>query len=276
MKKDNPSPFFWQKFVEIYQQTFSMLKENPTIWILFVLLGIFDFAALAILYFAPSAPVSMVVAPIIRTFWDDRYLHYPENFMLLPRLFNHAHFLILSIFGVAITGMAIKKIEAHAHGEHLSTLSAAGAVFKKYFSLVAAWLLFYAVFMLSLKNIMMFLPRAVWIQLSAGFFLGLAIQALFAFLLPALLISDKGLFRDLWQGFLLGGRYFFLTCLLIAIPMAVVVMLSFFKALTPLIVQIYPEMVLGVLAIGIVISLLVDLFVTISTTLLYLKVREKS
>lgn len=267
--------FFWRKFVGIYQQTFAVLKESPTIGILFLLIAFFDFLALVVLFYAPSEPVSLVIAPVIRTFWGERFLHYPENFVLLPKLLNHAHFLILSLFGISVTGIAIKKIEAHAEGNTLSVLSAVGPVFKKYFSLLVVWLAFYGFFMFSLKHILRQLPPNVWAQLAGGFCVGIVIQSLFAFLLPSLLISGRGLFRDLWEGMLTGVRHFLLTSSLIAVPMVLIVTLSFFKAMAPLMVRFYPEMVLWVLAAGIIISMIVDLLVTTSTTLLYLQVRNR-
>ena len=273
-EKGKSHQFFWQKFAGVYRQTFTVLKENPTIAIPFFLIACFDFLALALLFYAPSEPVSLVVAPIIRTFWGEQFLHYPENFVLLPKLLNHAHFIILSLFGISVTGIAIKKIEARAEGEQLSIVSAAGPVFKKYFSLLTAWLAFYGIFMFSLKHILRLLPSNVGAQLAAGFCVGLAIQTLFAFLFPALLISGRGFFKDLREGILTAVRNFGLTSSLIALPMALLVTLSFFKALAPLMVRFNPEMVLWVLAAGIIISMIVDLLVTASTTLLYLQVRE--
>ena len=116
--------FFWQKIVEIYQQVFSVLKKNPTVWLLFIAVGVFDLSALMALFLAPCEPVSYMLAPIIRAFWGDRFLHYPYNFLLLPKLFNHVHFLIATLIGVFVSGLVIKKIEAHTMDKELSTLTA--------------------------------------------------------------------------------------------------------------------------------------------------------
>src|SRR3989338_10910657 len=113
--------FFWPKIVEIYAQAFSVLKKDPTILFLFFVIGIFDAIALVILYFAPS---SIILAPVIRTLWGERFIHYPQNFVLLPKLFNYAHFLILSFFGIFVTGLAIKKIQAASGGKRLPLVEA--------------------------------------------------------------------------------------------------------------------------------------------------------
>src|SRR3989338_4481395 len=178
--------FFWSKIVEIYRQVFSVLRKNPTVLFLFIWIGIFDVLALIALFSAPSPPFSYVLAPIVRTFWSDRFLHYPANFLLLPKLFNHAHFVISTVIGVFISGLVIKKIEAETKGESLSTLSAAGKVFRYYFSLVIAWLVSYAIFTFALKGVAFVLPKNLWIQLGGGFVLGVLIQSLVAFLIPAI------------------------------------------------------------------------------------------
>src|SRR3989338_1102249 len=143
--------FFWPQVVEIYKQVFSVLRKNPKILFLFFVIGVLDFVALALLFLAPSPPVSYVLAPIIRTFWGNHFLHYPDNFLLLPKLFGHAHFLISTVIGVFITGLVIKQIEGEYTGEKSSTISSIQLVLKKYISLVIAWLISYGVYVASLR-----------------------------------------------------------------------------------------------------------------------------
>ena len=203
--------FFWSKIVEIYQQAFSVLKKNPTILFLFLWLGILDALALIALFFAPSAPFSYVLAPIIRTFWSDRFLHYPDNFLLLPKLFSHAHFAISTVIGAFITGLVIKKIEADTKGEKISTLFAAGRISRYYFSLVIAWLISYGIFAFTLKGVLFILPKNALIQLVIGFILGLLVQAFISFLLPAIVILENGFFKALWEGFRFGAKNMLIT-----------------------------------------------------------------
>ncbi len=267
--------FFMTKIVEIYKQVFSMLQKNPTVLFLFLILGIFDAIALTILFFAPIPPVSYVLAPIIRTFWTDQFLHYPYNFLLLPKLFGHAHFLISTVIGVFISGLIIKKIEADTKGETISTLFAFGFVLKKYISLVVAWLISYGVFTVGLKGLLYLLPKNLLIQMAGGFVLALLIQSIFAFLLPSLIIVDQGFLRSFLEGLRCGLKNVGIMSAIFAVPMLLVFAASFAKLYTSLFVQIYPELVLWVLAGGIVITLVVDILITSSATLMFLKVRNK-
>jgi uncharacterized membrane protein YesL len=259
---------------ETIEDTLAILKETPVLWVLFLVFALIDFSALFVLHSAHSEPFSWVLAPIIRSFWGERFLHYPDNFALLPKLFNHANFLILSVFGILISGIVIKKMEARTENSELKISSAAGIVFKKYFLLLMVWLFAYGVFVFTLKAVLVRLPSALWIQLFAGFILSVLVQSLFTFLLPALVLSPKGFFRNLWKGMVFGFRYLPVTGLLIAVPMLVMTLLSAFKAFSPVFAQSNPEFVLFTLCVGIIISLGVDLAVTSSTTMLFLKERR--
>ena len=263
------------KIVEIYKQVFLMLQKNPTILFLFLILGILDGIALTILFFAPIPPISNLLAPIIRTFWSDQYLHYPSNFLLLPKLFGHAHFLISTIIGVFISGIIIKKIEADNQEQKISTLVAAGDVFKKYVSLVVAWLISYGVFMLSLKGFLYLLPPIMTIRLVGSFVLSLLVQSIIAFLLPSVVLVNRNFFYAFWNGLRTGFQNIILMSGIFFIPTFLILTLSFIKLYTPLFIQIYPELVLWVLAGGIVITMIVDILVTTSATLIFLRVRNE-
>lgn len=260
--------------VDVFQQTITLLKENPTIILLFLSVAILDALALLILFYAPSAPVSIIVAPIIRAIYSDYFLHYPANFILLPKLLTHAHFFILTFFGIIITGIVVKKIEFHLQGERLTTAGALTPVIKKYFSLMIAWLITYFAFKVAMSVTMPLLPRSMVIHVAVGFMLGLVLQALLVFLIPSILISGKGLIKDLLGGFLFGVRYLYKTSLIIAVPVLLIIIFSYLKALAPFFTEFYPEAVLWILAIGIVVTMVVDLMITSSTTILYLKARN--
>lgn len=263
-----------RQIVEIYQQVFSVLRKNPIIYFLFIWVGVLDLIALALLFLAPSPPVSYLIAPIIRTFWSDQYLHYPDNFLLLPKLFGHAHFLISTVVGVFITGLVIKQIEGEYTGEKSSTISSMQIVLKKYISLVIAWLISYGVYVAGLRLLMILLPPVFPVQLFASFLLGVVIQAVLAFFLPALIVLNQGFLRGLWEATRFGARNVLLTSAVILLPVFLALCFSVAKLYTPFFVRVHPEIVLWILAVGIILSVLVDLWVTSSVTLLYLKARQ--
>jgi len=269
--------FFWPRVVDIYRRVFGLLKKDPTLLILFALISLLDLTALLVLFLAPIAPVSYILAPIIRTFWSDYYLHYPQNFILLPKLFNHAHFLILATFGILVNGLAVKKIENQLiSGRKMSTLIAAGPAFKKYGALLTAWLLVYFLFTTSLKVVFRVLPRILSLHLGVMFGMTLLGQAVAFFLLPSLLLSGKGFLGGLREGLKMGLRNLVLTCVLTAVPISTVVLLSFLRIFTPMYIQFYPELILWILIVGSIAMALADLFLSASATVLYLESRSHS
>ena len=252
-----------------------MLRKNPIIYFLFIWIGILDLIALVLLFLAPSPPVSYLLAPIIRTFWSDQYLHYPDNFLLLPKLLGHAHFLISTVIGVFVTGLVIKQIEGDWSGERATTISSMQLVLKKYVALVVAWLISYGAYVASLKLLMAVLPPIFpALQLLVSFLLAVAVQAILAFFLPALIVLNQGFLRSLWEAIRFGTQNMLVTSALILVPVFLALCVSVLKLYTPLFVQVHPELVLWVLTAGIVVSVLVDLWVTSSVTLLYLKARQ--
>jgi hypothetical protein len=156
-------------------------------------------------------------------------------------------------------------------GKRVPLLSASRLVVKQYFALLFAWLISYGLFALTLKVMLPIVARNAWVRFGSTFAIGLLIQALVAFLLPAILILRKGFFKGICEGFKFGVKNILRASALIALPMLLVLVLSFFKLFTPLYIKIHPELVLWLLGGGIVIMTLVDFWVTTSTTVLYLR-----
>jgi hypothetical protein len=260
---------------DTYREAFAILIENPTISFLFLLIAFLDVGALMSLFLAHSWPFSAILAPIIRTFWDDRFLHYPQNFVLLPKLYNHAHFVILSVFGVIVNGIVVKKIEGAVKGNKVHTSAAAVPVLKKYLGLLIGWLVSYGVFVFAAEKILGLLPGNLPLQIAAGFGVSLILQSLFAFILPSLVLGGRGFLKDFWDGIVFGFQNFIPASLIVALPVLIIVIFSFLKALAPVYTRTYPEAVLWVLLVGVFVSLIVEIMVTVTTTLFYIKVRNR-
>jgi hypothetical protein len=173
--------------------------------------------------------------------------------------------------GILITGIVIKKIEGYLAGGPTSTVSAAADTLKKYLPMIAVWLVSYFLFVGLSRLTGAFLPRRLSFQLSAGFLLAVLVQSVLAYLLPSLLISGRGVFKDLAEGLRFGLRHFAVTAGIVFAPLFAVAVLSYFKIVTPLVMRVHPDLVLAVLGIGVIVSVIVDLVITTATTLLFLK-----
>jgi hypothetical protein len=261
------------KIVEIFRQTQKILKESPMIWVLFTYLAVCDLIALLVLYTAPFGPHSVIFAPIIRAIWADQYLHYPANFLLLPKLMQHAHTVILLVVGIIITGIVIKKVEASGKGGTLHSVQALKLVLPKYLPMAVCWLVSSYVFNLLIKKGLPILPPNFWVRLAGTVLLAVLSQALLSYLLPAILLSKTGVLRGIKDAFVVGVKYIVQTVALTGAPVLVLVGLAYVKSLAPFIAQAEPERVFWLLVIAIPITTLADLWITVSTTLLFLKVK---
>jgi len=259
--------------VEIFRQTRKTLKENPIIWVLFFFVALCDLIALLILYTAPFGPHAILFAPIIRALWSDAYLHYPENFILLPKLMQHAHVVILLTVGIIITGIVIKKVEAFRKGEKLHSVQALKLVLPKYLPMAVCWWVSFYVFNFLVKKGLPLLPANFWVHLAGALIFAILSQALLAYLLPAILLSKTGTLQGIKDAFVVGVKYMKQTMTLIGLPVLVLVGLAYAKTLAPYLAKSDPERVLWLLVLAIPITMLADLWITVSTTLLYLRVK---
>ena len=89
-----------------------------------------------------------------------------------------------------------------------------------------------------------------------------------------MLLLDIGFFKALWRALQYGIDNMGVTAALIAVPVFFAFMFSSLKIYTPYFVKVYPELVLWSLTSGVIISLVADVFVTSSSTLLFIKTRS--
>ena len=73
---------------KIAGEAFYIFKKYPRTALPLLIMGILDFVALYLLYLAPQRPVSVLLAPPVRAFWGEQFLHYPMNLFLLPKLYH--------------------------------------------------------------------------------------------------------------------------------------------------------------------------------------------
>lgn len=276
VKRPNKAAFFWTDSIEIFKQVAGVLAQNPMITVLFLILGLLDFAALGALFMAHSEPLSNILGPVIRRFYGERFLHYPQNFILLPTLFKHAHTLILASAGLFFSGLVIIKIEAHVMERKDDTLfGACGVVAKKYGALLLAWVAAFLTAKYAGKLLFSVVPSATFAGRFALIFVFVMLtQALFAFLIPAILVSGKKFLAAVLDALSMAVKKIVSLLVILAIPMFFAVILSFAKSLAPDLVRFNPELVLVVLSVSIVVTVIIDLFVTMATAILYIRERK--
>ena len=85
---------------DVWKEVGRIVAKRPTVALPFLIAGLINAIALYILYLAPQHPVSALLAPPIRVYFGEQFLHYPANFLLLPRLFYAGEMVIDAFFGM--------------------------------------------------------------------------------------------------------------------------------------------------------------------------------
>jgi len=166
---------------------------------------------------------------------------------------------------------------------------------KKYLSLFVIVLILYGLFYGSGKLLstglmkyflaghqkLLFLGPQIWLGVplvALNFITALFIQAAFTYAIPVLIIEDEKVLKAIIKSFGLFIKHFIPTIILVCLPMLIylpIVVLIYNTAF--LMDRFYPEIVLYVAFLSIVVSsLIVDPIVTTATTLFYLGKREKA
>lgn len=259
----------------VLSQVSYLLAGKPTISLLFLLLAVIEALGLTVLFLSHTGIFNKVLGPIIARLWGSRYLHYPDNFLLLPKLYGYEHILAVSTFGLIITAIVIKKIHSFLCGDQsATTFSVASFAFKKYLPLLAIWIPLYVLIRFTTRALFPYLPANLFIQMGGLTLLLAFFQILTAFIFPAILLSGKGFLKSVGEGVALALRRAPELALFLIVPIFLSVLLSYSKTMLPFWFKAQPDFVLVFLYAGIFITYAVDAFITVVSTILYIKARN--
>ena len=262
-----------------WKETFKILTANPAIFLPFFIVGLVDAGLLTLIFLAPQFPFSLLLAPPIRAFWGEAFLHYPQNFLLIPRLFSLAHIASGAIIGLLMTGLAIGMLNEAKQGKKPQILLNLVSSLKRYFILFGIWLILFILSGLVYRIPNLFLSPTNRIAFQAAIYLSflfvILIEVFFIYAFPAAIVEKKGLIKALKSGFILSRSNFLATLILLLIPSLLYFPIMALKGnQSALMNRFFPEIVLIVLGLGIVVTVLVDYLVTSSITILFLNKRQ--
>jgi hypothetical protein len=266
--------------IEIWRETFSLLKKHPVMVYPFCVTAAANLLSLWLVYLAPQRPVSYILAPPVRVFFGEKFLHYPLNFFILPKLFGYAEIVVSALVGILMVALSIGLISNAVKGEKTSLLVNFNKAIRRYFALLGIWAINFIFIVLISKIILkIFSATALGrglIQSVAYFFLVIFAQVLFIYVTPVIIIKKKKLFPALKENFIILKKIFFSTVALVVLPAFLYLPMVMIKAKTIFLAnKLFPEIILALLVIGALISVFIELVVTVSTTLLFLRTKEQ-
>lgn len=214
------------------RQLFSLLREsvnsyvvNPVILFPFATIAFIQLLVIEIIYFSPRFPLVRFFGPMIQRLEGEAYLHYPNNFMILPKWFQIAQYFIYIFIGSFLTAVAIAIIANLNSNKKTNFSSAVRETLPQYVHIALAAIITFAVFYGLTGVLGLIVRRAVQIKSQTGIFyvikaivlyglpyynllIGVLVTTVFAFVFPAIVIDRKKIvpallvnFRYLWKSF---------------------------------------------------------------------------
>ena len=273
----------------VYSKVIQAIKSNPVVFLPFAIFAAFEFISLIVIYLAPRMPLKLLLGPPIRAIWGEKFLHYPLNFILIPKLASLAKIGLTVILGSLLTGVATLLIYNIYNKTKINLKDVFKSTLKKYVSLFAIALLFTLIFyfldkvaskllikyFVSGHTRLFFLGPKIWlgpILLCFNFILAIIVQSAFVYAIPILLIGGETLTKAVFKSFVLFKKLFVKTILLVSLPMLAYVPIIILQSDPAfLITRLFPEAVLLVTILSLIVSsFIVDLLITLAATNLYL------
>jgi hypothetical protein len=98
--------------LQLIKLAVATLVTRRVVLLPFAITAFIQLFVLEVLYFLPQPPLNRVFGPVIKTLWAEEYLHYPMNFVLLPKLFQYAQmpiYIFVSSFFICVSiGMLVR------------------------------------------------------------------------------------------------------------------------------------------------------------------------
>ncbi len=261
-------------------QSCGLLKNHPLITFPFVLLALLEVTALYLLFLAPQEPFAKLLAPPIARFFGEQFIHYPEHLLLLPKLFYYAKLSLSFLPGMFISAYFIGLVADVKLTRKTSRRYRIKNALRRFFALLVIW--GFSMGVLKLVEIV-YVQAAGWSDAKVYltflqflvFFLSFWVQILFLYMLPLVILAKQSLFRAMVGNFHYLWRLFLPTTVCIFVAALLYLGLYIFeKDLVGLAARTSPEIIVVVLAAGIPLTLIINLLVTTTSTLLFIDEQE--
>lgn len=255
----------------IWLTIFSIIKKHPVVLLPFLYMILFDFLLLIIVFLFPQPPVSIVLAPIVKTFWGEKFLHYPMNLLFLPQFFTYARNFVGIFANLFFTGIIICFINLAYENKTLNWWTSTLKVIKKYLRIFLLWLIVLAVVYVLTKTAktVPFLKQSSYkIQFGIEFFINIFVQTVFLFAIPAIILENKKVYSSIVFSFKMFQQNPVTSFFIVFIPGLLFVPLGYIFAKIPFLIdKTYPEIVLYAMVFRIIVINFIDFLITSSATI---------
>lgn len=278
----------------VYRSVAGLLSKRPGILLPFCVVSGLEIFALLTVYLIPQTSLSALLGPPIRSFYGEIYLHYPMDLLLLPKLFQHVQTAVALFVGswMSASVVAFISAESQAGSAGLKWYSYSKSVLSRYPAIFVVSLLSFLLAKYSMTgtqivfrwavnhfpNVMGHLSLRWWSLVILAISLGIAltVEILFAYVIPALIIEKKSLWKAFGRSLAVLKRNFLVTLVLVGVPVFLYFVSVLIRGAIPgLIERTFPEISLGILFASILVSFLINSAIMTSVTILFLYQRQR-
>lgn len=269
----------------VWSMTFRMIVKYPRVLIPFLSIALFETLILTVLFYYPRPPFSAIFAQPIKAFFGVRYLHYPYNLLLLPKLFYYGQVITMLTLGVIMVGMAIGMIgQVHTEGNKPRILGNINRSLRRFFALSGIWFITFIASLAILKMPLFLITKLSLPPLAAklllfvffygGFLAVFLIEAVFIYAYPAIIIERRGLINGVMRSFSMAKDVFVATVILVLVPRILDIAGMFLKYkminVSNSNFPVFPEISVVVITVIIWMTFIADSLVFLSTANLFM------
>ena len=284
----NQNPLF------LLRASLHSICQNPVIVFPTIVLAFIQFFTLEILYFAPQYPLSYFFAPLIKAVWGEEYLHYPLNFVLLPKIFYYAQMIIYLFFGSFLLALSSKIVSVLNDHPRVNVRIASRETLKSYIHIFFASLISFMLFQLFASGYLWFLQFLIeanpfgkssiywskallWTVPYMQFLAGILATTVVVYIIPIVVVSKEKIFKALFKNLKILFFAFPTSLGIVGLPTLLYLPILVMRNNIPGLVNTFgPEIQLFVIIAGLVVSMAIDLIIITTITTFYLFIKENS
>jgi|Deesub1362B_J571_1020462.scaffolds.fasta_scaffold00832_6 hypothetical protein len=265
-----------KQFWAIWVDCLKALKY-PKLLTPFLLFAFLEFLILGMLLNFYEAPFAGILVPLIKRFFGEQYLHYPNNFVILPFLFQNLNLLLTGVIGVVIVGMAISMFAEFFRNQKAAFFASLNLALSKYWRLIFIWFIeTVAVLLITVGGPICYIQflgkgggfRAVEVL---SFFVGLWIFAVFAYATIGVIWDGLKIREALKMSLRIFVKNWFFTYVFIFIPNIIIWPFNYLASQTGFVLSKFnPQMVVYLLMTVILLSIFTNYFLVTTLTRCYL------
>lgn len=278
-----------QLYGSILKVSLWNLRKRPFLFKPFFYLALVEFFGLICIYFAPQWPLRILMEKPLKAFFGERALHFPFNLLVLPVVFRKWQAFASVFFGSLFTGVAISMLNQKEKKMSHRFMLNLKIAFHRYFSLLAyGAVIFLLIFLFERytgefvrdmlaqhKGYFLKMGQIKWgvVLISLNVLFNIMIEVFLLYVPVLIIVANWGFWKSVKNSIEISKKYPLTSFLLVAIPLVVYLPVAVAKLYTlQLMHSLFPEISIVILLIGIGWMFLLNTFIAVSSTLLYLSI----